>query len=516
MKACRIAALFLAGTLALPLFGCAREYEGESAYPSGYLYENNKYLCLPERYGLFPDRLYQEDGRKFYYWSKDRAGKVDGAIDNVKEVLPYCPTGGTVYLSSAAVTHVYGEEIWIDPDDSPALILACLLANKDGEELPFGVYAGVSSYLLGEKPRYAGKALAQKLEEFPYCRELQYPLYATYETSAKERDTAWSLGYEIASAWLSADTLDGLLASSSDDWTDIFEEYGVELPEYRFLVGDNYYATRLEAGELRYLFPRDYVDRYYEEEDFSLAYPVLTEFARGGMRYMEWLRGIWGVEKFEEPIDLYLGGIGSGYDFLHGDGSSFAGYLDYDKQRRPYIVCNTVCTLAHELAHAVIIAGGQNYVWTLNEAMPEYFAHLSPDMPWENKMYYNVFVREEPYHDKCNPQETTKEQFEDFKKAKELYLKAFGAPTEETYSYIKYVLARVCRDGATYEKLNDRSDFYSEYDLIKIAFVDYLYTNYGLEALCTVDRLWDAAEVDGKDFSTLVSGFIDWLNAIFE
>ncbi len=515
MKAVRFTAILLAGAMTFPLFGCAPEYEGEPASPSGYLYENNAYLCLPEKSGLFLDRLYTEDAQDFYYWSKDRSGKVDAAIGAVKEVLPYCPTDCTVYLSSAAATHVYGKELWVDVCDDPALILACLLAGKDGEELPFGVYAGASLVLLGEKPRYEGKALDKKLEEFPYCRELQYPLYTTYETAAKERDTAWSLGYEVASAWLAGHTLDGLLASSPDDWSEIFQNCGVELPEYRFLVGDNYYAARVEDGELRYLFPRDYIDRYYDEEEFSLSYPVLTEFVRGGVKYLEWLRGVWSVEKFEEPIDLYLGGINSGYDFLHGDGSTFTGYMNYDKQGRPYIVCNSVCTLAHELAHAVIIAGGQNYVWSLNEAIPEYFAHLSPYMPWESKMRYNAFVREERLHDKCNPQKTTKEQAEEIRKAKELYLKAFGAPAEESFSYIKYVLACVCRDGATYEKLTDRSDAYADYDSIKIAFVDYLYTTYGLEALCTVDRLWDAATVEGKNFHTLADEFIARLNATF-
>ncbi len=516
MRSQKIVSGLLLGALLVSLIGCASKYGGESASPNGYLYENNNYICLPEIYGLSLDRLYTEDDRRFYYRAKDGAGRTDGAIDKVKEVLPLCPTDCTVYLSSAAVTHVYGDELWVDVRDDPALILACLLAEKDKEELPFGVYAGVSLRLLGKKPRYTGKSLEKMLAEYPYCRELQYPLYTTYETTRKERDTAWSFGYEVASAWPNTGNAEELISSSLSEWKGVFEQCGVKLPAYRFRVGDNYYATRLEAGELRYLFPRDYNDRYYEEEEFSLSYPVLTEYARGGMRYIEWLRGIWGVEKFEEPIDLYLGGIDSGYDFLHGDGSTFTGYMDYDKRGVPYIVCNSVCTLAHEIAHAVIIAGGQNYVWWLNEAMPEYFAQLSPDMPWEKKMRYVSFVREERLRDECHPQETTKEQKEEIRKAKELYLKAFGAPTEESYSYLKYVLACVCRDGATYEKLNDRSDAYSDYDLIKIAFVDYLYSEYGLEALCTVDRLWDDAEVDGKELQTLVSEFIVWLNAIFE
>ncbi len=516
MKAVRFTAILLAGAMALPLFGCAPEYEGAPASPSGYLYENSNYLCLPEEHGLSLDRLYTEGGQNYYYWSKDRAGKVDGAIEKVKEVLPLCPTECTVYLSSAAVTHVFGGELWVDLGDDPALILSCILANKGGEELPFGIYAGASLCLLGEKPRYEGNALDKKLEEFPYCRELQYPLYATYETTAKERDAAWSLGYQVASKWLAEDTLDGLLSSSLDDWSEIFEQCGVELPEYRFFVGDNYYATRVEAGELRYLFPRNYIDRYYDEEDFSLSYPVLTEFVRGGAKYIEWLRGVWGVEKFDAPIDLYLGGINSGYDFLHGDGSTFTGYMNYDKQGKPYIVCNSVCTLAHELAHIAIIAGGQNYVWALNEAMPEYFAHLSPYMPWESKMRYIAFVREELLRDKCNPRVTTEEKVEEIRKAKELYIKAFGAPTEETFSYIKYLLADVYRDGATFEKLTDRSDAYADYDSIKIAFVDYLYTTYGLEGLCTVDRLWSSAIVDGKDFQTLADEFFAWLSAMFE
>lgn len=494
---------------------CSPQYDAvETGSPLALSSEREQYAVLPDPKTFDFDRKIPLKGNTFYYESGERENAVFRTVESAAEALaavePLIEPPADVYLTSRAVTHCTDEGLWVGLGDGAPLIAACLLAEADGEELPFGVYAGVGMTLLNESPALTGQRLEAELRKFPHCRELQYPLFSGADGT--ESKTAWSFAYRVASDWLDTHSADELL-SAADGWEETFDRCGATIPDYRFLVGDGCYGTRAETKRLRMFFAADYVDRFFEEEDFSLAYPVLTDFIERSERYAEETIGLLGAEDFPEPLVCYMGGM-SGWEFLWDGG--FSGYFEY-RDDFPFIVCNGVYAFAHEATHYILWYMGQNYINPLNEAICSYFAYRSEDSSeysvpqWKE---YNQTACYDKFYKRGEPQdeETRRQWLESVEKAKTLYHRAYGVPDAASFSALKWLACNAVLEHATVEDMLPATD---EYSTLKILFVQYLYETYGAKTLLDVDRTWKNAVVGDKRFDDLTADWLEWLYAPF-
>lgn len=496
---------------------CAPRYNAAvTSSPFAVPTEREEYVVLPDLEAFNFDREIGLGDYTFYFESGEAEGKVFDAVDGASKALAaveeIAGPPAEVYLTSRTVTHCAREGLWVSLGDDAALIAACLLAEADGEELPFGVYEGIGMALLAEQPAYTGRRLEAKLKDLPYCRELQYPLF-TRTAKETERKTARSFAYSVASDWLETHSAEELLTSAAEGWKETFGRCGATIPDYRFSVGDGCYGTCAETERLRFFFPTGYVDRFFEEEDFSLAYPVLTDFIERSERYVEETIGLLGAEDFPEPLVCYMGGM-SGRDFLT-DGN-FSGYFDY--RAFPYLVCNGVYPFAHEATHYILWYMGQNYINPLNEAICSYFAYRSEYAPeysvpqWKE---YNQTACYDKFYRRGEPQdkETRRQWLDAVEKTKALYHGAFGKPDRASFSALKWLACQAVHANATVEEMLPATD---EYNALKILFVQYLYETYGAKALLDVDRTWKNAVVGEKRFDDLTADWIEWLYGLFE
>lgn len=491
----------------LALAGCGSRYPYRELPSFPFASESERYLILPNTETETFDRVSEKDGKVFFYRSEMRGGKVDKGIEAVDR-LSFSEMDVPVFLSGNALTHLSEEAFWVNPDDETRLLGAVALAFQDGESLPFGLYAGASMYLLDESPKYTGSALEKRLGKYPYCRELQYPLYTAEKTTREERETAWSFAYSVAAKWFETDTLEELFVSSPEDWTEVLSATGAELPEYKFFVGDNYYGTRAETENFFYLFPRKYIDRLYDENEFSISYPVLTDFFRENEAYLKETCSLLGAPVYPKRVTVYMGGMG-GLEFL-GDGG-FSGYFNYDSNREPYIVCNTVYAFSHEATHYIFEYMGQRYSNPLNEAMCSFFAYRSVHAKFFGLDCWNAYCGV-PYYDKFYREGRSKEQEENLTAIRKLYDSVFGKADEENFSPMKFLACMAVYNQATVEDMLPALD---EYNILKQLFAQYIFETYGAKALLDTDRLWKNVEIDGKTFDELTAEWIAQLYAEF-
>ncbi len=472
--------------------GCDSKYAyTECTSPLQYEAEYEGYFFRPTSHVYRFDRLAVEGGISFYYESDMSGGKVDDGIGKVLRLSELFAIEKPVYLSEEAMTHANETEFWVDPGDSAELIGGTYLAECAGERLPFGVYAGACAVLLGGAS--GGRDPSKRSDG---CTELEYPLFTEDGADKKTRKAAWELAAAVAGDFLDGRSLEELLASGVSDWEEIFARRGVTVPAYRFRVGDTAFPVKIETADLRLYFSRDFRDRCYFEE-FSYDYPVLTAFAGEGEAYLRETAELFGYGGFPEPVNVFFGN-----KFLPITSSG----VTYPE--RNLIACNSVGAFAHEVTHMVTHyargAGG----YPLEEAIAQYFSFRSAHAPWTRLSLYWAYegrtVRDLLYEEAGI---VTEDGGERVRAAADVYDRRFGRATEEDFSALGFLLCCAglfAGDDAT-------PSIPSPYHPLRVSFVHYLMSVYGMEGLLEVNRNYGTAKIGETDFEGIVAGWREWL-----
>ena len=481
--------------LATSLSGCVSKYKSvECETPLTHSKESTNYFYLPNSEDLNFDRKIEESGFSFYHESGLDGRKIDEAVDAVKRVQAFCEVPKTIFLLEDTITHVGADGLWINLGDSAELMGAILLESAVEAELPFGIFAGISANLLDDKDLdfslYSESQLEEKLEEYPYVAELQYPLYTERETVGEERETAWNFAYRLGGEWLERNEVEALQTATAESVESFLTENGASLPAYQFIVGDYYYPTQIKTDNLHYYFAYNYDDCELNEEEFSFEYTVLTEFVKENETLIEEVSKTYSHEGFPTPVDCFFGKVDE-YNLSHTDSSSFT---------QNVITCYTVGRLSYHLVRWVAYyaeLSGYTFDTVVNMLFSLKYSDYAAKLEY---LDYSMSF-EGRYSEKYQSESS----MEWLKEIRNVYNAEFGESSISDFNVDGWIHSI----GYAYNKNSEEIALYS------LSFVDYIYDTYGFDTLMTINRKHTSANIDGKTYDDFVEEWHSWLMSQF-
>lgn len=471
---------------------CAPKYDAEKCEtPIRGSGDSDKYFYCPKDRPLNFNRVIEESGTTFYYENGLSGRKIDRGVDAIKRVQAFCDVPQTVFFLEDTVTHVNGNGLWVNPNDNTELIGAVLLENASEAELPFGIFAGVIAVLLGEEKEfteYSESRLESSLEEYPYVKELQYPLYTARGTTKNERETAWNFAYLLGEKYLSKHTVNDLKNATKEDILFALEAVDAILPDYYFPVGDSEYPIQIIAENIHYFFAHNFED--CEFNDDLLKYPVLTAFVSENETLIDEVSPIYGLHGLPKSIDAFFGKRGE-YNI------ATTGYSDL---RRNAIACYTAGIFGHEIVHHIAYWGGNDGYF--QEAICSYFG-----------IKYSYYARHREYLDytlqtKNRDIVYTDDVIEILKDAAELYNKRFGKSSMSDFN------AEAWLQFGTY--LYNKNSEHPTIGVLAqgITMVQYIYETYGWDVLMEINRSYKDAQIDGKTYYDFENEWAKWIEEL--
>lgn len=495
MKKKQLAVVIAIITFATSLSGCASKYKSvECETPLTHAKESTNYFYLPNSEDLNFDRKIEESGFSFYHKSGLDGRKIDEAVDAVKRVQAFCEVPKNIFLLEDTITHVGADGLWINLGDSAELIGGILLESRAETELPFGVFAGVSANLLENEglnfSLYSESQFEEKLEEYPYVTELQYPLYTERETTEKERETAWNFAYRLGREWLEENEVEALQTATAESIESFLTENGANLPTYQFIVGDCYYPTQIKTDNLHYYFAYNYDDCEFNEEEFSFQYTVLTDFVKEHETLIEELSKMYAHEGFPTPVDCFFGKVDE-YNLAYTDSSSFT---------QNVITCYTVGRLGYHLVRWVAYYAELSG-YTFDKVVNMLFAlkYSDPAVKLEYLDYSMSF--EGRYSEKYQSESS----IEWLKEIRDIYNAKFGESATSDFNVDGWIHSI----GYAYNKDTEEIALYS------LSFVDYIYDTYGFDTLMMINRKHTSTNIEGKTYDDFVTEWHSWLMSQF-
>ena len=475
-----------------PITACASKYEvKECETPLTYSSDSDNYFYRPNGRSLNFNRVIEESEMTFYYEDGLSGRKIDHGVDAIKRVQEFCDVPQMIFLLEDTITHVDDDGLWVNPNDNTELIGAVLLESAAETELPFGIFAGVMANLLGEDKEftvYGESRLESRLEEYPYVKELQYPLYTTRGTTKNERETAWNFAYLLGEKYLSEHTVHDLKSATKEDISFALKAVGAVLPDYYFPVGDSEYPIQIVAENIHYFFAHNYED--CEFNDDLLEYPVLTAFVSENEALIDEVSPIYGLHGLPKSIDAFFGKRDE-YNI------ATTGYSD---MRRNSIACYTAGIFGHEIVHHISYwGGGDGY---FNEAICSYFA-----------IKYSYYARHREYLDYTLQTKNRDVVYPDdvieiLKDAAELYNKRFGKSSMSDFN------AEAWLQFGTY--LYNKNSEHPTIGVLAqgITMVQYIYETYGREVLMEINRSYKDAQIDGKTYYDFENEWAKWIEGL--
>lgn len=351
------------------------------------------------------DSTYNTEYTVFYFdtntFDKKDIDKTINAFENFKTLFTehdLTEFPDIVYASAKTVF-----DSWTDNDGSATFsmpyitaeeeVLAWLLyfySINDTQSLPFGLYAGVSSYLL-QISKYMFFDAAD-IGVAKYLTELQFPTYEQNNLLEQERDVAWSFSTHVVNSMIAdGKTVSDILKTPSnvfDLW--LYERLGITLPSYEFEPFSKRYEYKIKQGCFTYYVNKEYVDLVLPQSSFSTAYDKLSDWLKDNDKTTKESNAVFGISNMY-PITVYL-----------ENGTSSAGITG--RATEDYIELFSVGSFSHEYIHHILFYTGKS--GALREVIPEMHANSSK---YAMAMWYYLFSGKAtlfPYNAAVNEKET--------------------------------------------------------------------------------------------------------------
>ncbi len=168
---------------------------------------------------------------------------------------------------------------------------AWVLKEKLGNKLPYGVYAGLASYWIGDKYSLLNK---EQILNSGYLSELQFPLYETDNLPTGERKLAWNISYTIVNDWVKEGNRPEEIAELTTEQLNSYIQstYGISLPNYEFSPYSTKYEYKVDQGCFTYYINKEYQDLILPKKHFTAKYDKLSD----------WLKDNWNVKLLTDQI----------------------------------------------------------------------------------------------------------------------------------------------------------------------------------------------------------------------
>lgn len=501
-KSLHILSCALAAILLLFPAACASKYEAEKcASPLTYASDEEKYFYLPQDRPFDFDRKIEEEGLTVYYESGMDGRKIDRAIDGLKRIaaLGCVPITAPVYLTGDTVTHVNRDGLWLSPEDPAELVCAALLyaaADTALPAVPFGIFAGIAAALMEDGlsfPIYDEEKLEARLGQYPYAKELQYPLYTDTIATKAERETAWNYAYRLGKQWLQTHDGDEAVSLDGEVLIAAFTQFGATMSEtYCFVLGDGYYPIQILTPNLYYCFAHNFEDLYFTEKYYGGSYKELTTFVKENETFIENTTKIFGYEGFPERISCFFGNEELNIPSI--------GEVDLREHR---IACNAMgafCYLLMCWVHEFSPYRGYPLQWAANSLFAyDLFPTTYSTLFGYCADYLGVKARRGGTSEEHN--ETVIEA------AVARYRKKYGKPTRETFSYRDFLhCIALCADELYDGKIAVSGQM--------ISLAEYIYSAYGFETLMMFCLDGTDTVIGEKTFEDLLGEHRAWLSAM--
>ena len=127
-----------------------------------------------------------------------------------------------------------------------------LNAVSENEELPYGIYAGLSAHWL-DKGDYS-LLIKTSIAGAGCLTDLQFPLYEQNNMEPKEREFAWDFSYTLVKDWLDGGRTETQLTDLTKEQLNDYleEEYRISLPDYEFSPYSSQYEYKVLQDRFTY------------------------------------------------------------------------------------------------------------------------------------------------------------------------------------------------------------------------------------------------------------------------
>lgn len=253
-----------------------------------------------------------------------------------------------------------------------------LNAVSENEELPYGIYAGLSAHWL-DKGDYS-LLIKTSIAGAGCLTDLQFPLYEQNNMEPKEREFAWDFSYTLVKDWLDGGRTETQLTDLTKEQLNDYleEEYRISLPDYEFSPYSSQYEYKVLQDRFTYYINKEYRDLILPEEDFTTAYDDLCDWLEDNRRVQRDADELFDVYNMYD-INIYL-----------DDGKNRRGERERREGRRARII--SVCILSEVFRSAISIM-----YFRITEKKAFFrirFANrgrINPNMPsWQNTIYLRV------------------------------------------------------------------------------------------------------------------------------
>ncbi len=260
------------------------------------------------------DKVYGGENFTVYFENDVDAQTADGCVANLYSAVGRLRDLGitdavTCYVGDGRVSDGWMAEEGIVLTFSPGLsdeqILANLLYAGGGQkDVPFGIYAWLSAYMLNDGTYRLLPDSA--VIGAGHLTDMQFPLYENGGLSQEESAFAWNFSYTVASRIIENGDPSNLLNATAEEVSDfLLGNYGLSLPSYNFLPYNSQYEYKVTQGVFTYYIDRQFSDLILPAEVFSTDYLVLCDWLDDNALSAALSDGQFGITEMYE-IDVFL------------------------------------------------------------------------------------------------------------------------------------------------------------------------------------------------------------------
>ncbi len=444
--------------IGLCLVGCSKFDAVSCASPISRASDEGKFYYQPDLPSLNFDKKVETDGITFYieHGTKDKI--IDHAIDSVLLAQKVAGVPSDVYIASGA-TRVLDEGLFVSPASSPEMIGAVLLGNGAKEELPFGVFAGVSAALLDGDCEFT-RVSPEEAEAFSLGKELQYPLYLE---NYAEKDAAWTFAKALGALYLQ-DHAPDFSKTDGEEVVSFFEEHGAALPDFFCPMPSGEYPLQVRTEHVHFYFACNFCDMLTGEG--MPDYDKLRSIALDSESLLEAVGGIYNTE-LSSPVDVFFG---KKDDF--GLLTNVVSWSDFSKHAIP--IYSFSC-LGRELSRQITYQTGDDG-YGFGYVLADYYASEYSD--FQKELSFRNYMLD--FSRRAEEAKVKKEDQKIYQSAKERYDLAFGKTDEAGFSVKDYencLAYVVSEDGGKPTQL-----------CAWATFARFVYENYGHEKMIEINR----------------------------
>ena len=363
-----------------------------------------------------------------------------------------------------------------------------LNAVSENEDLPYGIYAGLSAHWL-DKEDYS-LLIKTSIAGAGCLTDLQFPLYEQNNMEPKEREFAWNFSYTLVKDWLDGGRTETQLTDLTKEQLNDYleEEYRISLPDYEFSPYSSQYEYKVLQDRFTYYINKEYRDLILPEEDFTTAYDDLCDWLEDNRRVQRDADELFDVYNMYD-INIYL-----------DDGKKSTGRTGESRRtaRENYIRLYSVggfsfCYIYHVFSH-IGEEGFLSYTICQSRADKSEYAKLAH--------YYLLTVQASyPYSEKVKEKESYLETLKLYNK------KSITPASAETFNFWLYAdcfLALYTEEGKSFINMLQ--------DLSRLRYID---LTYGEEYIAKLNADLDIL-IEGKTFDEVTREWRDYLQILKE